>query len=117
MDERELLLHIGIVALALTGAVAFPGCRDTGGSATSSEAAPIVKDYLEVADAAGAETTTVDEQFLAEALRKLAAALGTLNLGDLDLQVALRVAAEHVVLNPERAGYDSRGAEQSYLRG
>jgi hypothetical protein len=37
-------------------------------------------------------------------MRKLAGALGTSSLGDLELQVALRVAAEHVVSNPQPVG-------------
>ena len=55
-------------------------------------------------EAAGAETTQVDDKFVADALRKLAGALGTLHLADLDLQVALRVAAEHVLETPQPPG-------------
>jgi hypothetical protein len=95
--------------LMLASVTGFPACQrsgepDTSGAKESSvggEASTLVEDYLELADAAGAENNGVDEQFVADALRKLAAALGTLKLADLDVQVSLRVAAEHVLSNPE----------------
>ena len=40
-----------------------------------------------LADAAGAENSGVDERFVADALRKLAAALGTLKLAELGYDV------------------------------
>lgn len=57
-----------------------------------------------MASAAGADTTTIEDEFVAGALRKLAAALGTLNVADIQLQTALRVSAEHVLSNPQPAG-------------
>jgi hypothetical protein len=105
--------RIGIIAaLTLTAAAGFAACQQRGesnrsssdhGNAAGAGTAPFVQEYLQVAEAAGAETKEFDEQFLADALRKLAAALGTLNLADLDVQVALRVAAEHVLSNPQSA--------------
>jgi hypothetical protein len=97
-----------VVVLALMGIAWFPACRGASESDTSSDdryvtgngTSAFVQDYLQVADAAGAETTVVDAEFLADALRKLAAALGTLNLAAPELQVELRVAAEHVLLSP-----------------
>lgn len=41
-----------------------------------------------------------DLVYIVEGLRKLAGALGTLGVGEPDLQVDLRVAAEHLLLNP-----------------
>jgi hypothetical protein len=103
--------RIGIIAVAmLTSVAAFTACQRAGESRPSAgedhvvNATPLlVQDYLQMADAAGVETTAVDEEFLANALRNLAAALGTLGLADLELQVALRVAAEHVLSNPQSA--------------
>ena len=104
--------RIGLIAaLILASIPLFPACQDAGESDTSSgdqtasgETTPLVRDYVELTDAAVAETTVIDEKFLADALRKLAAALGTLNLADVELQVALRVAAEHVLTNPQPVG-------------
>ena len=108
----KLTDRLGLIAVLILASLALiPACQDAGESDTSpgdetvaGEAAPLVRDYLEMADAAGAETTVVDEKFLADALRKLAAALGALNLADLEVQVALRVAAEHVLTNPQPVG-------------
>ena len=98
-------------ALMLASIPLFPACRDAGESDTSSgdqtaasATTPLVRDYVEIADAAGEPTTVVDEKLLADALRKLAAALGALNLADVELQVALRVAAEHVLTDPQPVG-------------
>jgi len=97
--------RIGFLALTVTAAVGLQACQRSSESGTSDAegrgVAPLVKDYLQVADAAGEASAEFDAQFLADALRKLAAALGTLNLGNLDLQVALRVSAEHVLSNPQ----------------
>ena len=41
------------------------------------------------------------QPFIVEGLRKLAGAVGDLNLGTLDVQVSLRVSAEHVLSNPD----------------
>ena len=99
--------RIGIIAaLTLTIAAGLPACQRSGESAASNDEGNTpspVQDYLRVADAAGVETTAVDEKFVADGLRKLAGALGTLNIADLDLQVALRVSAEHVLANPQSA--------------
>ena len=102
--------RIGIVTLVmLTSVAAFTACQRIDESRSSGEedhaladsATTLVNDYLQQAEAARAETTVVDEEFLANALRNLAAALGTLDLAELELQVALRVAAEHVLSNPQ----------------
>lgn len=76
--------------------VAVPADND-GASSTP------VQDYLRFAAAAGdpqIQESEVDPEYVVEGLRKLAGALGTLNLGSPDLQVDLRVAAEHLLLNP-----------------
>jgi len=97
-------------ALLLTIAGTSPACERSGepenssssvGSSVVDATAPPVQEYLRVADAVGADSTVFDEKFLADALRKLAGALGTLGLADLDLQVALRVTAEHVLMSPQ----------------
>ena len=61
-----------------------------------------VEDYLLFIDAA-MNKDAGDRELIGEGLRKLAGAVGHLNLGTLDLQVSLRVAAEHVALNPAAA--------------
>jgi hypothetical protein len=77
-----------------TAAVAVPA----EGEATSP-----VQDYLQFAGTGGDQlhpAADADPRYIVEGLRKLAGALGTLHLGSPDLQVDLRVAAEHVLLNP-----------------
>jgi hypothetical protein len=105
--------RVGVIAaIALTSIAGIAACQGSvnsdgpsGEQRQSAEAtAAWVQDYLDVADAARTESTAIDDEFLADALRKLAAALGTLSLGDLELQVDLRVAAEHVVSDPQPAG-------------
>ena len=102
--------RVGTIATLALMTIAVLACQDRGESETSSRNdsdgrrnAALVQDYLDVADTV-AETTPITDEFIADSMRKLAAALGTLNLGDLDLQVALRVAAEHVVSNPQPVG-------------
>ena len=115
MASRYRLMRTGrvrlITALMLATIPLFPACQDAGESDTSSgertasgATTPLVQDYVEIADTASAETTVIDEKLLADALRKLAAALGALNLADVELQVALRVAAEHVLTDPQPVG-------------
>lgn len=96
--------------MTATSIAAFSACQRMNESRGAEEHAvngatsPLVQDYLQMADAAGAETTRIDEEFLANALRSLAATLGTLDLGNLEVQVDLRVAAEHVLSNPRSVG-------------
>ena len=73
-------------------------------SGSGSESLSPVEDYLRFAGAAEGTKADVDEQHTAEGLRKLAGALGTLSVGPSTLQVDLRVAAEHVLLNPSFPG-------------
>jgi hypothetical protein len=72
----------------------------TDGTASGSDTHAPLQDYLQFASTAGARGTDVDEKYMVDGLRKLAGALGTLNLGSPELQVHLRVAAEHILLNP-----------------
>jgi hypothetical protein len=74
---------------------------DRGGTAAAvaSEATSPVQEYLQLVGTAGT-AADVDDKFMADGLRTLAGAIGTLNLGTPDLQVDLRVAAEHILLNP-----------------
>jgi len=79
-------------------AVRVPADNDGADSETSSP----LQDYLQFAGAAGdrqMRDSDADPDNIVEGLRKLAGALGTLNLGSPDLQVDLRVAAEHLLLN------------------
>ena|SRR5688572_12299827 len=96
--------------MTATSIAAFSACQRMGESrgveehAVNGATPPLVQDYLRMADAAGVETTRIDEEFVANALRSLAATLGTLDLGTLEVQVDLRVAAEHVLSNPRSVG-------------
>lgn len=69
-------------------------------TASGSETNSPLQDYLQFAGTADTRGADVDQEYMADGLRKLAGALGTLNLGSPDLQVDLRVVAEHVLLNP-----------------
>jgi hypothetical protein len=75
---------------------------DRAGTAATvaSEATSPVQEYLQLVGTAGTAAADVDDKFMADGLRTLAGAIGTLNLGTPDLQVDLRVAAEHILLNP-----------------
>ena len=75
---------------------AAAGGETTSGDETKSP----LQEYLQFAGAAGSRGADVDQEYIVDGLRKLAGALGTLNLGSPDLQVDLRVAAEHILLNP-----------------
>jgi hypothetical protein len=73
----------------------------------NSETISPVQDYLQFAGAAGdrqVRDSNADPDNIVEGLRKLAGALGTLNLGSPDLQVNLRVAAEHLLLDSASTG-------------
>jgi hypothetical protein len=72
------------------------------GSATAGATTSPVEDYIRFAAAIGDRQLqdSVPPDYVVEGLRKLAGALGTLNLGSPDLQVSLRVAAEHLLLTP-----------------
>ena len=76
-----------------------PAASD-GATAGGSETNAPLQDYVQFAGTAETRGADVDQAYIADGLRKLAGALGTLNLGSPDLQVDLRVAAEHVLLNP-----------------
>jgi hypothetical protein len=59
-----------------------------------------VEEYLRMAGIADTPDAGLNQEHMADGLRRLAGALGTLNLGAPALQVDLRVAAEHILLNP-----------------
>lgn len=71
------------------------GAASSGGTGSLSP----VEEYLQFASS-DVTATNAHQQRMSEGLRKLAGALGTLNIGALGLQVDLRVAAEHLLLNP-----------------
>ena len=73
----------------------------SGATATPDWTMSPVQDYLLFASSVRDRNVQgADAEFMAEGLRKLAGALGALNIGGLDLTVDLRVAAEHVLLDP-----------------
>lgn len=94
---------VGLLAVtAIFWAVGCAGSNDERSRGVDEPAAANspLQDYLRFAGTAETRGADVDREYLADGLRKLAGALGTLNLGGPDLQVDLRVAAEHVLLNP-----------------
>jgi hypothetical protein len=74
--------------------------RPDSSAAVVTEATSPVQEYLQFVGTAGTATADVDDTFMVDGLRKLAGAMGTLNLGSPDLRVDLRVAAEHILLSP-----------------
>jgi hypothetical protein len=75
----------------------------TDAAAAEGDAASPVQEYLRFAgsfEAGAIQGARADAAPIAEGLRKLAGALATLNLGNLDLHIDLRIAAEHLLLNP-----------------
>jgi len=84
------------------GARAGAPPQDDGATAFNSEVTSPVEDYLRFAGAGDSPMPEPDAvpEYIAAGLRKLAGALGALTLGSHDLQVDLRVAAEHLLLNP-----------------
>lgn len=69
-------------------------------SRSGKETSP-VEDYLLFVDAGRNKGAANAQPFIVEGLRTLAGAVGYLNLGTLDVQVSLRVSAEHVLSNPD----------------
>jgi hypothetical protein len=59
-----------------------------------------VEAYIEFVATVGDPPARLSDDQMAEGLRKLAGALGTLNAGGPDLLIDLRAGAEHVLLNP-----------------
>jgi hypothetical protein len=59
-----------------------------------------VEAFIEFAATAGDPQSRLSDDQVADGLRKLAGALGTLNAGGPDLLIDLRVGAEQVLLNP-----------------
>jgi hypothetical protein len=59
-----------------------------------------VEDYFLFVDAGMNQGAANAQTFIVDGLRKLAGAVGYLNIGTLDVQVSLRVSAEHVLSNP-----------------
>ena len=109
---------IVIVAVTLSAAVVFWAVERVGDNdenaaeadapasddgPSASEPTSPVQDYLQFARAAGdpqIQEPVADPEYIVEGLRKLAGALGTLNIASPDLQTDLRVAAEHLLLSP-----------------
>lgn len=112
---RVFLLVIVPVMVAVFWAVQRAGNDDEGGAGAGapaqSDGAPAfdsattspVDDYFRFTGVAGdtpAPEPDAIPAYVAEGLRKLAGALGALMIGSPDLQIDLRVAAEHLLLNP-----------------
>jgi hypothetical protein len=74
----------------------------SGATPDSAPAEGPITDYLEFAG--GVDTIPADTQVIVDGLRKLAGALGTLQVAPPDVAVDLRVAAEHVLLSPDAPG-------------
>jgi hypothetical protein len=124
-DRRRIWIGIAGVILSVVVVWGAAACRRSAlNSDAASErgdvgaAADPVRDYLQFTAAleeSQAPTSTGDLSFVVEGLRRLAGALGTLSLGSPTLQVDLRVAAEHLVLNPESPA-TSAAVRDGFLR-
>jgi hypothetical protein len=74
-----------------------------GDVSMTGASAAAVHDYVafaRVLDETRIDESSLEPSSIADGLRKLAGALGALNIGDPELPVDLRVTAEHVLLNP-----------------
>jgi len=100
------------VTLAIVAAVFWPAARihdpereptlaavDDDGSPSAALPAP-VEGYVQFAAIARDSQSGLSDDQMAEGLRKLAGALGSLNVASSDLLIDLRIGAEHIVLNP-----------------
>jgi hypothetical protein len=103
---------VAVVLCAVAVCVPVTGCgsdvdNDGAAAAVAPPAAQAadtpVQDFIEFAGAVDSRrqgSNDADPQYIVEGLRKLAGALGTLHVGSPDLQVDLRVVAEHLLLSP-----------------
>jgi hypothetical protein len=97
-----------VIAAATFGSAACMNDREQGpvAAAADDHQSPSaglpspVEGYIQFAATADDPQSGLSDDRIAEGLRKLAGALGTLNAGRPDLLVDLRVAAEHFLLNP-----------------
>lgn len=76
---------------------------DDDGSPPAAARPSPVEEYLQFLAAVPDSQSGLSDERMVEGLRKLAGALGTLNMGNPDLLVDLRVGAEHILLNPASA--------------
>jgi len=103
------------VVLLAAAAVSTIGCADrseerviavdgTAGNGAESGSADRtespLQEYVQFAAAAAAAGPQAETLYMADGLRKLAGALGSLRVGTPELHVDLRVAAEQILLNP-----------------
>jgi hypothetical protein len=100
---------VGVAAVFWSGACAnhreeepTTAAGSDAGSPPAARPSP-VEAYIQFVASARDSRSGVSDDQLAEGLRKLAGALGTLNAGGPDLLIDLRVGAEHVLLNPAAA--------------
>jgi hypothetical protein len=108
--QRPALWAAAVVTVVI-GAAVFWSVRQTDrerepnvGAVDDSESPPApVEDYLRFVAAVPDSQSGLSDDRMAEGLRKLAGALGTLNIGSPDLLIDLRVGAEHILLNPASA--------------
>jgi hypothetical protein len=111
MNSRRRVPIVAAILCAIAVSVSGTGCAgdvddDPSATAVPSTAAQAadtpVQDFIEFAGVVDSrrQGSNADPQYIVEGLRKLAGALGTLGLGTPDLQVDLRVAAEHLLLSP-----------------
>ena len=111
-EAMTSLKGIGLVAALLTIAAAFwafqqlryeetdTSQRLKNESPSGKDTSP-AEDYFLFVDAGMNKGAANAHTFIVDGLRKLAGAVGYLNLGTLAVQVSLRVSAEHVLSNPD----------------
>lgn len=114
-----LVFGIAVLVAAVALLLRWPGAGPDSSSTAAnegSEAGAVANPadiYLEFADALAPESG-LDNGMVVEGMRRLAGVMGTLQNVPADVPLDLRVAAEHIVLNPD--GPDTTVAVRNSLR-
>lgn len=106
--KRSWILIVLAIALAVTiwaagrlvrndETAVSPDPDESGVASTTGATSSAVSDYVRFA----ASDAGPGPEYVAEGLRKLAGATGSMGVGNPELAVNLRVTAEHVLLNPD----------------
>ena len=98
-------LAIAAVAVLAAGAWMFSPAEPEDVAPEAAIQDPVAEYLAFVAGLEGGNSVVpADAHVIVDGLRRLAGALGVLEIGSSELPIDLRIAAEHVVLNPGDAG-------------
>ena len=89
-----------VAAATSCGSDGSPGVQSSSGGGGETLSAGPAADFVRFAES---DLADGDAEYIAGGLRRLAGALGALNVGTPELGVDLRAAAEHVLLSPTSA--------------